>query len=142
MKAMNGTLHETLEEMPTALPPDRSTGLVLAAASGIAAALMWRTLPAAAVAGAVAAVALGGLSLAAPGLLRPLNVAWMGLAAVLGRIVSPIVMLVMFVTTIVPFGLAMQLKRDPLRKRHEGTGETYWIVPEIKFGPNDMTRQF
>lgn len=138
---MSSNFHESLDETAVALPPDRSTGLVLASALAIVA-LVWRTNPAVMAISLTLALPLALVSLTAPELLRPLNVAWMGLGRLLGRVVSPIVMLVLFCTTIVPFGLAMQLKRDPLRRRPTETDETFWIVPDTSFGPPDMTRQF
>jgi hypothetical protein len=138
---MKRNFHETIDEAAVALPSDRSTGLVLAGASVIAA-VIWRNQPTVLTAGLAAAGLLTGLSLAAPATLNPLNRAWMAFGRLLGRIVSPVVMLVLFCTTIVPFGLAMQLKRDPLRRRSTEADETFWIVPEIKFGLNDMNRQF
>lgn len=138
---MKANFHEQLDEAAVALPPDRSTGLVLAAAMSVAA-VVWRTTPIAAVSCMTLAAILTTFSLAAPARLRPLNVAWMGLARVLGRLVSPIVMFVLFCVTIVPFGIAMQLRSDPLRSRPTEQDETFWIVPEISFGPDDMKRQF
>lgn len=138
---MKHNFHETLDEAAVALPSDRSTGLVLAGASVIAA-VIWRSEPTVLMTGLAAAGLLTVLSLAAPATLNPLNRAWMAFGRQLGKLVSPVVMLVLFCTTIVPFGLAMQLKRDPLRRRPTETDETFWIVPEIKFGPNDMNRQF
>lgn len=138
---MKSNFHETLEETAIALPSERSTGLVLASAA-LVAAMVWRQQPTVLVGGLAAAGLLAALSLATPGVLAPLNRAWMGLAHLLSRIVSPVVMLVLFCTTIVPFGLVMQLRSDPLRRRPTKPDETFWIVPEIKFGPNDMSRQF
>jgi len=138
---MKRNFHETLDEAAVALPSDRSTGLVLAGAS-IVAAVMWRNEPTVLMGGLAVAGLLGALSIVAPATLNPLNRAWMALGRFLGKVVSPVVMLVLFCTTIVPFGLAMQLKRDPLRRRPTEADETFWIVPEIKFGPDDMKRQF
>jgi hypothetical protein len=64
------------------------------------------------------------------------------LATLLNRVVSPIVMLVLFLVIIVPFGLVMQLFRDPLRKRRYTGVKSYW-VERSKNGPsNDMSNQF
>lgn len=138
---MKANFHEPLAEVAGVLPSDRSTGLVLAAGATVAA-VLWRADPVILGCTVAAATVLGGLSLAAPSLLRPLNVAWMGLGHLLGRIVGPIVMLVLYCIVIVPFGIAMQLKSDPLRRRPTEADETFWIVPEIQFGPADLTRQF
>jgi hypothetical protein len=133
--------HETIEEAKVELPSDRSTGLVLSAAA-LVAAMIWHTEPAILIGGLALCGLLSGLSFATPAVLHPLNRAWMGLGRLIGQLASPLVMLVLFCTIIVPFGLAMQLKRDPLRRRPTEADETFWIVPEIQFGPNDMTRQF
>lgn len=138
---MSRNYHESLEEMAVALPSDRSTGLVLSAAL-VAGAIIWRSQPAVAAGGLALAAGLAGLSFAAPSLLRPVNIAWMGLAKLLARVLNPIVMFVLFCITIVPFGLLMQLKHDPLRSRRTEAEETFWIVPDTSFGPPDLTRQF
>jgi len=138
---MKHNFYETLEEADVELPSDRSTGLVLASAAFIAA-LIWRHQPVALASGLAAGTALALVSLAAPGRLHSLNRAWMGLGRLMGKIVGPVVMLVLFCIAIVPFGLAMQLKRDPLRRRQSATDTTFWTAPEVNVGPPDMTRQF
>ena len=61
--------------------------------------------------------------------LAPLNRAWMRLADLLNRIVSPIVLGAMYYAVLTPFGLAMRLAgRDPMRKRFEPAAPTYWIA--------------
>src|SRR5580698_4141154 len=63
-----------------------------------------------------AGILLVGLALfwAAP--LRPLNRLWLRLGLVLYRVVNPVVMLLLFVTTIIPIGALLRLSRkDPLR---------------------------
>ncbi|MEZ5856569.1 MAG: hypothetical protein R3D67_18160 [Hyphomicrobiaceae bacterium] len=139
---MASNFYESLEEKAIPLPSDRSTGLVLAAASLIATIVWWRTVPAVAATGLGIALLLASVAVLAPHLLRPLNIAWMGLATVLGRIVGPVAMAIMYLAAIIPFGLVMQYRSDPLRRRPNEAGESYWIVPEVTFGPNDMTRQF
>lgn len=138
---MKPNFHEAIEEAEVALPSDRSTGLVLSAAA-LVAATIWHTEPTILIGGLATGALLLVLSFTAPSVLHRLNRAWMGLGRLMGKLVSPLIMLVLFCTTIVPFGLAMQLKRDPLRRRPTEADETFWIVPEIQFGPTDMTRQF
>lgn len=138
---MAGNFHErysAAEEVP--LPSERSTGLVFAAVALIVA-YFWRAnstvlIPALAVAAAFVAT-----SLLAPHLLKPLNVAWFRLALLLNKIVSPIVMFVLFLIAIVPFGLVMQLRADPLRKRRSGA-TSYWIDKKTDSVPTSMTNQF
>jgi hypothetical protein len=57
-------------------------------------------------------------ALVAPRLLRPLNVLWLRLGAVLHRIVAPVVMGAVFFLTVVPVAMIMRLfGKDPLRLR-------------------------
>ena len=139
---MKSNFYESIEEKAVPLPSDRSTGLVLAAASLLAAIVWWHSVPAVAATGLGLSLLLASLATLAPSLLRPLNIAWMGLASILGKIVSPVAMAILYLAAIVPFGLAMQYRSDPLRRRPADKDETYWIVPEVSFGPADMTRQF
>jgi hypothetical protein len=138
---MKRNFYETLEETESALPSDRSTGLVLAAAAA-AAALIWRHQPLVVAFGLVLGAALALTSIIAPERLHRLNYAWMSLGRLMGKVMSPVVMLVLFCIAIVPFGLAMQLKRDPLRRRQSAADQTYWTAPDATPGPNGMTHQF
>jgi hypothetical protein len=84
------------------------------------------------------------LALAAPSLLAPLNGAWMRLGLVLSKVVNPIVMCLLYVTTIVPMGLVMRaLGRDQLRIRFDPNADSYWIKREPPGpAPDTMTNQF
>jgi hypothetical protein len=65
---------------------------------------------------------------AAPGLLAPANRAWMRFGALLHRIVSPLMLMLIFALAIVPTGLIMRaIRRDPLRLRRDPGASTYWI---------------
>lgn len=114
-------------ELPP-LPSDRSFGFTFAVVFGLVGAwLLWRSNDyfVAAIAGAAAFLAL---ALAAPRLLHPFNVGWMRLAALLNRIVSPIVMGAIYFVLLTPVAVAMRLRgRDELRRRFEPGLSTYWI---------------
>ena len=70
-------------------------------------------------------VALGAIR---PGLLHPLNVAWMRLGLLLGKIVTPVIMLLVFVISIIPTGLILRLfGKDLLRLKKTTTESSYWI---------------
>ncbi len=47
-----------------------------------------------------------------PGLLAPLNRAWTKLGLLLFKVVSPVMMALLYVTTIVPIGLFMRCDRQ------------------------------
>jgi len=139
---MAGSLHEEFARPELPLPSDRSTGLVFAVIA-LLVAYFWRTHPLTLTVALVLAGVLIAISLAAPSVLRPLNIAWMRFAHVLSMIMNPIVMLVLFTVAIIPTGLIMQLVRDPLRRRRV-SANTYWIPrqKDERAGQSTMTNQF
>ncbi len=67
------------------------------------------------------------LAFAAPNLLKPLNRAWMALGNLLHKIVSPLVLGLLFLIAVVPTGLFLRLSRkDPLRLKLDKSAKTYW----------------
>jgi len=72
------------------------------------------------------------------------NRIWGRLALLLQRFVTPVVMLVVFVTTVVPIGLILRfLGKDPLRLKLEPTATTYWIDREPPGpAPGTMKNQY
>lgn len=136
---MAKNFHEQFERPELPLPPDRSTGLVFAAVALIVA-YFWRADPIVLQASLWVAGILAAISLIYPILLRPLNIVWMRFALLLSKVMNPIVMFLLFLVAIVPAGLLMQLRYDPLRRRR-GTANSYWIERSPK--PTDsMTNQF
>ncbi len=90
-------------------------------------------------AGAVLAIAL-----VKPELLTPCNKGWFRFGLLLHRIVSPVVMALLFYAVMTPTGLIMRaLGKDPLRLRFDPNAESYWIHREPA-GPNpeSMKNQF
>jgi Saxitoxin biosynthesis operon protein SxtJ len=68
------------------------------------------------------------VSLIVPVLLAPLNRLWMRFAQLLHKIVSPIVLGIMFFLVITPMGLVMRLLgKDPLRLEWDASARTYWV---------------
>ena len=120
--------HETVRQADVIEPgSDRSFGLIV---GGILAAIgvyqyfsgsslfAWFLLP-----GAVLVL----LGLVRPAVLHPLNIAWMHLGLLLGRIVTPVVMFLVFAVSVVPIGLILRIMgKDPLRLKRGAAG-TYWI---------------
>jgi hypothetical protein len=93
-------------------------------------------------------LAASGITLAVallwPRLLHPANRLWTSLGVLLGRIVNPIVMAILFFLVFTPVGVLMRLLgKDPLRLKQDRQKETYWIPCH----PSDpqtesMSRQF
>lgn len=80
-----------------------------------------------------------------PAILRPLNRLWFRFGMVLSKIMTPVIMGVLFITTFVPMGVAMRWigKKDLLRLKLEPDAASYWIRrdppgPE----PESMKNQF
>ncbi len=68
------------------------------------------------------------LALAAPGLLAPLNAVWVKLGVLLNRIVSPVVLGVLYFAIFTPMGRVLHLLgKDLLNLRHEATAQSYWV---------------
>lgn len=125
---MSKQFHETYSEQEVGPPPERSTGLVFAAVSAIVALIFRDNATVLAIAGVLCLLFLG-LSLTRPSLLRPLNLVWFRFSLLLHKIVNPIVLGVLFVVAILPFGLVMRMFRDPMRRKRPD-GPTYWVKRE------------
>ena len=129
---------------PASSSTDRSFGLVFA---GFFAILSlhngWRSGDAWPIYLTLAAVFLAA-ALLYPNLLHWPNRAWTKLGSLLGAIVSPIVMALLFLLVVTPVGLLMRLAgKDSLRRRGPRKGDSYWIVREPP-GPSgeSMSEQF
>jgi hypothetical protein len=85
------------------------------------------------------------LSFVAPIVLRPLNIVWMKFGLLLGMIVSPIALGVIFFLAVTPFALVMKLaKRDALLLKLNKDARSYWVPrdPPGPNGPESFPRQF
>lgn len=123
---------------------DRVFGLVMAAAFAVVAAwplmfgggLRWWSV---AIAAAFAAAAL-----VFPSSLSGLNRLWMKLGLLLGKVVSPIALGILFYGVLAPMGLLLRIfGKDPLRLKFDRSTESYW-QPRTPPGPppDSMTNQF
>ena len=76
--------------------------------------------------------------------LAPLNRLWIKLGHVLYRVVNPIVLALLFYSTITPLALLMRrVGRDPLRLRRRLETSSYWIPREPPGpAPESMKQQF
>ena len=145
MKQITKNLHENLSRSHVAeRGSPRGFGIVFAAVFAVIG--LWPLMDGEGVrvwALAAAAVFLV-LALMRPSLLAPLNRIWLGLGAVLHRIVNPLVMGLMFFAVITPTALLLRLMgKDLLRLRFPPGAKSYWI-PRQPPGPEpqSMRNQF
>ena len=108
-------------------PSNRTIGLLFTGVSALLSLSLWRHHST----WLLVPVTLSGVfllaSFAAPGVLTPLNRAWMGLAALLHTITSPIILGVLFFLLFTPVALFMKLrKRDTLTRRFDKSMLSYW----------------
>ena len=123
---------------------DRGFGLVFAALLGLVAA--WPLIQAQpprwwafALGAALAAVAA-----AKPDLLSGANRLWTRFGVLLGNVVGPLAIAVLFYAVVVPLGCAMRLAgKDPLRLERDARSDSYWIA-RVPPGPppDSLTNQF
>lgn len=139
--------HESFDREETAkVGSDRSFGYVFAAVFLIIAAIkyfnensiewifFWI---------AAAAVVLT-IALVVPRLLHPFNRLWFRFGLLLHHIVNPIVMGLIFFTTVTPIGLVMRCTGNrPLHLKFEPKAESYWIARSPPGpAPGSFTNQF
>ena len=94
-----------------------------------------------AIVSAFLAILFALLTISAPRSLAPLNRAWFALSLFLGKVVSPIVLSILFFVLIVPVALITRLfGRDVLLlKKHQVS--TYWVDKEA-IEPESFKNQF
>jgi len=90
------------------------------------------------------ALGFGLLAIFRPTLLSGLNRLWTKLGLLLGKIVSPVALGIVFYAVLTPLGIAMRLTgKDPLRLKLDPDARTYWIPRDPPGPPPDsMTNQF
>ena len=73
-------------------------------------------------------------------LLNPLNIVWVKFGELLGRIIAPIVMFIIYFIIVTPIGLFMRLIGKDLLNIKFSKANTYWIKREKKI--SSMKKQF
>lgn len=138
--------HEALNrhDEPVEISSNRSFGLVFCAVFAIVG--LWPLMSS----GGLRWWALGVsgifavLALLAPAVLAAPNRAWAQLGILLGKVVSPIMLGVLYYLVFTPMGLFMRLLgKDPLRTRYEPAAQSYWIRREPPGPePSSLNNQF
>jgi len=122
-------MHEDfVEHAPSASGSDRSFGIVMA----VAALLLGIFPPFASTLFSATAFSISLLlavtALAVPALLAPFNRVWTNFGRVLHRLMSPLMLGVIFYLVVTPTGLVMRLAgKDLLRRKLDRSAKTYWI---------------
>ena len=73
-------------------------------------------------------------------ILKPLNFLWMKFGILLGRVISPIVMGIIFFFVVTPIGLLMKILGKDIINLKKNNRKTYWI--EKKYIKSNMRKQF
>lgn len=138
-------MHEDLHrEQRVDVSSDRSFGLVMSAALLVVG--LWPLVSGRPVRpwALVAALVFAAFALLAPRVLRRPNLLWAKLGLLLGKVVSPVVLGVLFFLVLAPFGLVMRaLGKDPLRLTLDRDATTYWIERNPPGpAPGSMSDQF
>lgn len=136
--------HERMAQSEVARGTDRAFGFVFAVVFVIVGA--WPLLRGEPVRwwGFAAAAIFLTLALVRPGALAPLNRVWLRIGLALHAVVSPVIMALVYYSTVTPIGLLLRLSgKDPLRLRFEPESPTYWIERRPPGpAPATMPRQF
>ena len=84
------------------------------------------------------------ITVAVPGLLTVPNRLWMKFGLLLHRVISPVVLAILFYVVVTPMGLIMRaFGKDPLRLKREVSDPSYWIRREPPGPqPDSMSDQF
>lgn len=78
-----------------------------------------------------------------PSLLSPANRAWMKLGHLLGRVVSPIMLGVVYAVLIIPVGFVMRIIGRDIMYRRFTSATSYWVQrKDPGFSPEQFTNQF
>jgi hypothetical protein len=81
------------------------------------------------------------VTMVSPRWLAPLNRAWMQFGELLHRVVSPLVLGIIFYGVFTPVGLVMRIaQRDAMKRRFEPGAPTYWVERDPP-GPADDSFQ-
>ena len=139
---VGGLLYAESAHVKVRVGTERSFGLVVGAVLLLVACwlLIWGT-GNAWIYWLVAALIVAGAGMFFPKILYWPNVVWFKIGMLLGSVVAPIVMFLIFMVVFVPTGLIMRArKNDLLRLKMEPDAKSYWIEREM--APQNMNRQF
>jgi hypothetical protein len=84
------------------------------------------------------------VALVAPKLLKPLNLVWFKVGLLLHKIMTPLIMGLLFFLTVTPVGMLMRATgKDPMRLKRDPAATSYWISRDPPGPrPDSMKNQF
>ena len=141
---MNGTHENFSRDEAITAGSDRSFGIVMAGGFSVVALLNgWHGGKVGPLMVGIAVLFLAA-ALLYPAVLNSFNRAWLKFGLLLHRLVSPIVMGLVFFGTVLPTGLIMRaMGKDLLRLKQQPDTESYWIVRQPPGpAPETMKDQF
>lgn len=81
------------------------------------------------------------LALLAPRVLGPLNRAWLALGLLLGRLITPVIMGLIYFGLVTPLAVLARWRGvDPMRRRWDAAAPSYWIRRDPP-GPDPATME-
>lgn len=81
------------------------------------------------------------ISLVIPRMLRPFNILWFKFGLLLHKIISPLIMGMVFFTVVTPIAIMMRLSgKDPLCLRFDANASSYWIKRDPPGPPGQSMR--
>lgn len=110
----------------------RKYGFTMTAALAVVSALLFFRGHGAWLYTAAAGLAFLVCAFCAPAILAPVERAWMRIAAVLGFVMTNILLTLVFFLAVTPTGFLMKLfGKDPLRRSFDTEADSYWLKTEI-----------
>jgi hypothetical protein len=89
------------------------------------------------------AAAFAVVAWARPALLAPLNYVWFRFGLLLHKVVSPVIMALIFFGAILPIGSLMRLcGHRPLSPRFDADASSYWVERPRAAQPGPMSKQY
>lgn len=137
------SIREEIRQLPTDVPALRKFGLAVGGVfMAIGGLLLWRD-----VSWGIYLVYLGAplvlLGAVVPKILKPVYIAWMSMAVVLGALMTRVLLTLFFFLVITPVGLFFKLiGRDILNRKLDREAPTYWIDKEYLIADRSRYEKF
>jgi len=135
---------EEIKQIESTKTNIRRFGLLVGGVLILVAGLLFWNRHSAGVYGLIAGLGLIGTAAAAPGILKPVYLAWMTLAAVLGWVMTRIILGVLFFFVLTPIGLTLKLfGKQFLDVQWGDVQSTYWNdLSKEEVDPEGYKHQF